>query len=315
MSKEMEALTEILKTQTELLANMRTQISELSNNKMKSDVHVPWPPPLSISGETSAAFKTFEDGWANYVAATGMEKWGTERESQKASLLLSAIGAAANNKYLFDVADATKRSTKELMEVLRDRMVKKRNVIYNRFMFNSRIQKENERFDSFLLDLQKLISTCEYKEFEQHLLRDRIVVGIMDSNLKKELLKAEKLDLTLAIDMCRSAEATSDQLLVLQSQEKEINKVSTSKGKNVCKFCGESHIFSKKLCPAYGKQCQNCGAYNHNKKVCKKKSKKYIKEVEDSFSSDEEELHIGKVVRSKRSGSVHGEMHVEVMPL
>lgn len=308
----MEALTEILKNQNELLAAMRAQISELSNNKMKSEVHVPWPPPLSITGETSAAFKTFEDGWANYMAATGMEKWGPERESQKASLLLSAIGAAGNNKYLFDVDDATKRSAKELIEVLRDRMVKKRNVIYNRFMFNSRIQKENERFDAFLLDLQKLISTCEYKEFEQQLLRDRIVVGIMDNNLKKELLKAEKLDLTLAIDMCRTAEATSDQLLALQSQENEIHKVSMSNSTKVCKFCGETHVFNKKKCPAYGKQCQNCGAYNHNKRVCKKKSKKYIKEIEDSFTSDEEDLHIGKVVRSKRSGSVHGEMHVEV---
>ena len=54
----------------------------------------------------------------------------------------------------------------------------KRNVTYERFMFNSRKQQKNESIDEYIVTLKNLIINCEYQQLTDSLLKDAIVMGI-----------------------------------------------------------------------------------------------------------------------------------------
>jgi len=61
----------------------------------------------------------------------------------------------------------------------------KRNVIFERYKFNSRIQESGESVDSFVTALYSLIETCEYGNIKNELIRDRIVIGIRDTRVSE----------------------------------------------------------------------------------------------------------------------------------
>ena len=77
----------------------------------------------------------------------------------------------------------------------------------------------------------------------------------------------------MAIDICRSAEATTNQLKELgedptiharrrKPREKNTEKKTTNKLKGTyikCKFCGKTHLRKKEERPTYGKTCKVCG--------------------------------------------------------
>jgi hypothetical protein len=63
-----------------------------------------------------------------------------------------------------------------------------------------------------------------------------------------------------------------------------VKKVKAEKTQSKCKFCGFSHKFGMKDCPAYGKTCDYCKKANHFKSVCLKKAAD-----ENSDDSEDEE--------------------------
>lgn len=75
---------------------------------------------------------------------------------------------------------------------------KRRNMIYERARFNSRTQRENESVEEFIANLYRLAKNCGYRTLHDELVRDRIVVGIRDSKLSKEL----QLEAELTLDSC-----------------------------------------------------------------------------------------------------------------
>ena len=59
--------------------------------------------------------------------------------------------------------------------------VPRRNVIFERAKFNQRRQEDGETVDAFITDLYRLAEYCDYKVLQGEMIRDRIVVGIRDS--------------------------------------------------------------------------------------------------------------------------------------
>ena len=70
-----------------------------------------------------------------------------------------------------------------------------------RHKFNTRNQKEGEPFQSFVVDLKILASTCEYDALRDDLIRDKIVCGVTSSFVRKQLLKERDLTLDRAIEI------------------------------------------------------------------------------------------------------------------
>ena len=178
------------------------------------------------------------------------------------------------------------------------------NEIYERYCFNKRDQEVDETIELYVTTLRKLAKTCNFGTLGNSLIRDRLVVGIRDNNLRKRLLQASTLTLKEAIDICRSYETTGLQLKVM-SQEVNVHKVDKVKsgeerslkrvggevGRKIttCKFCGKSHVMNKFMCPAWGKTCNSCGRKNHFALVCSVKSRERretLKWVEETDSDE-----------------------------
>lgn len=111
---------------------------------------------------------------------------------------------------------------------------------------------------------------CEYEQFQDDLLRDRIVVSIKDNGLKRKLMSKTDLTLKTAIELCRVHEITERQVNSMQIDEKVISTVNkinkdkdtTSKSK-ICRYCDNAHTFVKGACPVFGKTCSFCKKKNH----------------------------------------------------
>ena len=70
--------------------------------------------------------------------------------------------------------------------------VKGQNVIYMYEWprFNCRKQEDGKSVDSFITDLHTLAEHCDFGALHDQLIRDRIVLGIMDSKLSEQLQSA-----------------------------------------------------------------------------------------------------------------------------
>ena len=75
----------------------------------------------------------------------------------------------------------------------------KRNIIFERAKFNLRSHQDGESVDNFITHLYCLAEYCEFGTLRDDLIRDRIVVGIKDMKLSKQLQLDSKLTLEKAI--------------------------------------------------------------------------------------------------------------------
>jgi hypothetical protein len=147
--------------------------------------------------------------------------------------------------------------------------------------------------DKFLLALKGLISSCNYDTQRDSLLRDQIVVGIIDNGTREQLLSQSTLYLKKTVEFCRAreparkhaaqmqsgAEASQTQMLVnllnanrLTSSSQKMQNPKDGGYITSCRFCGGQH--SRGKCPAYGKSCVKCGRINHFAKVCEQSSQR-----------------------------------------
>ena len=121
--------------------------------------------------------------------------------------------------------------TTKILERLTNYFEPKQNIIYQRYMFNSYTQELGEKFDAYLIKLRHLIKTCEYGAIEDELLRDRIVTGTSNNNVRAWLLSESGLTLDRVIDICRSTEQAEQQLGKLNNSAETIHYTKVDKKK------------------------------------------------------------------------------------
>ena len=88
-------------------------------------------------------------------------------------------------------SDADKEDPEKVLELLDQRCIGKKNIIYERYRFHSRKQYEGKSFDTFLTALSTLASTCDFQtpERTEEELRDQIVCGIASDMIRSMLLQ------------------------------------------------------------------------------------------------------------------------------
>ena len=210
------------------------------------------------------------------------------------------------------------------------------NVTYERYVFNKRAQQIGESIEDYVSVLRNLASTCGFCDcLGESLIRDRMILGVSDNNVRKLLLQKRNLSLKECIDICRSAESTSNQLQKIEQSE-SISKIKVSKkGKGDSEyilkefiFCCGSHVRRKEPCPAWGKFCKVCGERNHFKASQKYKGrKKNIRGLQAEYDGTSEldtEYLLGVSVEQKSSEiiaafsdspEIHAEMIVDGKPV
>ena len=133
------------------------------------------------------------------------------REFQVALLenCLSDDVLRTNEGFNFSTPES-QRTTLEIIDKFEHYAVGEVNETFERYVFHKRVQSEGETFEQFESDLRVLIKTCSFCEnCVESVVRDRIVLGIRNPDIRQELLKKRKLTLAECVDTCRAMESAT----------------------------------------------------------------------------------------------------------
>lgn len=235
--------------------NLMTSAASRENSSREHLIqNIPWPQPLEVDvGDINENFDLFTDNWNTYMIASGIDKWGPQQEVRKINILLSIVGDKAKKKFSnFHLTEAEKTSAVRVLQLIGERIKSERNLLYDRYRFHTCNQQEEESFDTYYIRLKKILDVCKYNQniTLDDLLRDRLVFGIRDVDLKRKFLKDDPTTLTLEKlkQTCRVKETTDQQLNTLTVEDRTINKIDKNKEKKKpCKFCTQNHPFKKEL--------------------------------------------------------------------
>lgn len=279
-------------------------------------MNVPAPAPLQLGEKQEEAFRTFKLQWGYYALATGIT---AKPAATQVAILMSILGAEAMLLVEdLELTDAEKTSTVAILDKLEQKITPKREKRTERSEFHNMVQHLDESLDDYVKRLKLKVQHCKYGDDEkEYELKEQFVKGILDRNLRKELLRDEALSLNDMVEKCKEEKRIEDLSLAYDRLHVGSNvgegtsgaalKVTLTRKKDgKCYFCGGSHSRRKEDCPAFGKKCNGCGKMNHFRKVCRNKSKKPMKKkrnsavrkVEEEISSsgsedsDAEELNI-----------------------
>ena len=247
-------------------------------------MNLPPPKPLVVDDNLASNWKQWKKVWQRYEIATGIYK---QENLVRVSTLLSVIGEEAVKA--FDTfAWGEGQSENSITDVLAkfDEYCEPRTqVIYERYRFNNRKQEPGESISAYVTELRVIAKNCAHDEITpDEILRDRLVLGVRDEKVRERLLRVNDLTLSKAIDICKAAEQTSQQLKLLASgTEESVGAVRTQQRneppqntrrprdppiqRTECRFCGYQH--GNRQCPAKGQTCHKCGQKNHFQSRCR----------------------------------------------
>lgn len=178
-------------------------------------------------------------------------------------------------------------------------------VIVSRFEFHN-CSQQGESVDVFLMKLRRLAEGCDFGNQRDSLIRDKLLFGLDDTNLRGKLMRESDKTLTLeyVIKAVRVNEVSKVEKTLAntdihsvraerQYSERNDRKLS-SFDKGRCTKCGRTHALNK--CPAYGTTCKKCGRRNHWAAVCRSQSKQVDELHDDTGSVDSaSEVYLGEI--------------------
>lgn len=102
---------------------------------------------------------------------------------------LSGRGALKVYNGLSFESEEDRQNLSKILEKLEEYAIGEVNETYERYVFNSRNQGASESIEAYITELRKLMKTCNFCDcLKDTLLRDRIVLGVANKNLRKRLL-------------------------------------------------------------------------------------------------------------------------------
>ena len=268
------------------------QVDHRTDTFMK---HARPPKPLVFTSNKPEAWKLFERLWRNYVKLSGLD---TRPRDIQLAMLESHFGEEALRVYdgLPFTMTPEERTMEDVLVAMRTYAVGTINESYERFVFRSRRQDENEAFNDFYASLRKLSVTCNFcVQCRDTEIRDQVILGIRNHEVREDLLKVNPLTLEKCVDICKAAENAeahgrgyqqavtrkTDSVHKMMKSKKpqprfpakperksEPSHASKPHASAKCKFCGKNHQMKKELCPAYGKKCNKCKGNNHFANMC-----------------------------------------------
>lgn len=290
------------------------------------------PPALKLEGgNLEEAWKVWLQKFDLFLLASRSDELP---EKIQVAMFLSAIGDQGLhvfNTFKFD-PEEDKDKINAVKAKFKDYCSPRKNVVFERFQFWKCSQAPGESIDGFVTSLRLRAKTCEFADQEESLIRDRIVLGCTDSRLQERLLRESDLSLTKALQVCRAAEATAEQMKLIRGEDAAAPAIDVVKSKqdsssrwktreysadgSNCGRCGTRH--QPKQCPAFGKLCYKCKAENHFGRMCKSASRLNVRDHQkrsshgssgsavNTLEQDVYDLDIGEVkLNSGSSDKIH----------
>ena len=178
------------------------------------------------------------------------------------------------------------------------------------YKFHSQNRNENEGVVAYVAELCKLTEHCNFGDTLPEMLRDRLVSGINNKKIQRQLLAERELTVKKAEEIALGEELAAKHVVDIQSDTtpSSVNQVNARDKNGIkdcrsdleCYRCGEKHEAS--ACRFKDAQCFKCRRRGHLAKVChgEKKQKKKTGKGTDSGMWE------GKHTRSRDSKPAKG---------
>ena len=101
------------------------------------------------------------------------------------------------------------------MEKFEEYCTPRKNITWERLIFNTRAEQHGENIDQYATDLRKKASSCDFGKLRDSRIREQIACGIHGDRTRSRLLEEADLTLARAIDICRADEITASQNKIL----------------------------------------------------------------------------------------------------
>lgn len=256
-------------------------------------------PPEQFDFSKPEAWPDWKLRFGRYRIASRLTE---EEENVQVNALIYSMGAEA--EHIFKAFTFTNAADADVYAVVMakfdEHFIPKRNVIYERAKFHSRVQQPGESVEAFVRQLYELAENCDFGALKEEQMRDRIVIGIRDKQVSQRLQMKSDLTLKTAIETARHCELIKSQNTerghgaehvdnvksVRKTEQKKyghMTKVNKKSKKGACTRCGRNHMEAEQ-CHAKGKKCMKCNKIGHFAAVC------YSKAVQEITEADDEEL-------------------------
>ena len=128
----------------------------------------PTPAPMDMKGDLAHNWSFFQSQFENYEIAVGLDK---KDEAIRVATLLSVMGKECFRVFKhIEMADDDRKKIDPILQALQAHFEPTRNVIYERYKFNTCEQSQGETFAQYITKLRQLASTCEFGTLENDLI-------------------------------------------------------------------------------------------------------------------------------------------------
>lgn len=253
--------------------------------------------PDEFNFNKPATWSTWLNRFERYVS---LKNLSSKPDKEKIDLLCYSMGEKSEDilaQILPQMNNYTTFAT--VKEKFNSYFSPKKNLVLHRFKFNSRIQQPGESVDSFVRSLYTLAETCDYGTLKEELIRDRIVIGIRESETSERLQSVADLTIDKAIAIARHAELEAEKDKLLMHQRRKTSRASHCETKKSleeknpqpengsCYRCGFPRHARVGECPASKWTCPKCNRVGHCGRVCKSENIRQMEEVGSDVSGEE----------------------------
>ncbi|UYV62489.1 hypothetical protein LAZ67_2000778 [Cordylochernes scorpioides] len=243
-------------------------------------------PPETFDFSTPNEWPKWRKRFERYLVVSGMKK---KEEADKIDLFMYLMGDRADDIFRTFKFEKEEETTKidSVLKAFDSHFCVRKNIIYERAKFNSRIQEDREPVDEFITSLYKLADSCEFEGLHEQLIRARIVVGVRDKALSERMQLDSELTLEKAVKMVNQVKFNSKKQSPKQQQQPSRKKEKSAKTRSRCPKCGGFTHREGQACRAEGQRCNLCLKTGHFANCCPDKQAKTA-EVKAVSELDEE---------------------------
>lgn len=172
-------------------------------------------PPDQLNFKIAAAWPIWKKRFSRYMSVSCLE------ERDEAEKINAFMYMWEKSEEIFAQFQPKPTTYENVLTAFEDFFIPRKNVMFERFKFNSRIQQRGETVDAFITDLHTMADQCDFRDFKDELIRDRIIVGMSDAKLSKRLQLKQDLTLQDATIAAKQAEIQHRQNLIICDKDKE----------------------------------------------------------------------------------------------
>ncbi|XP_053976100.1 uncharacterized protein LOC128874938 isoform X2 [Hylaeus volcanicus] len=258
----------------------------------KMDSYVRPPDPLSGDGDMVQNWDRWRKDFVIYLKASDYAKKSGDIQAYLLRSHIGKVGQDAIEK-IFPKNSTERDRVDVLLNKLSNYFNPPKNEVIERYNFFTRVWKPQESIEDYIEDLKQKAATCNFGNMKNSLIRDKIIAGFKDKNLRKKLFETTNLDLPKLIAIHNEHKMSLQEKAQTNKKDttsaKTVEAVASSSGNNHntkkmttqnqqsynpehkrnCWRCEQKH--SIKSCPAWGFKCQRCNELHHFTFCCRNK--------------------------------------------